>query len=364
MNLLSFRSRCLCVTVLGLAVGAPRAWAGGETVPSAGLKAAEQGSKARPKGAVAKPRDAAPKSKGAAAKPKEGAPKPKHAAAQPKHAAAQPTSASTTRPAPGPAAPAYHTTVVDHAADADRVGAYQQPVWTTTRQFTTTRVYVLPKGEAEIEYWLHTKGDLKSGHGPAFESQLEFSYGLGARFQLDVYLAMEQEHYDSALKLAAEKIELRYAFADWGRLPGNPTLYLEWIRQHEGPMKAEGKLLFGGELTPRVFWGLNLVYESELGGEYEGEWAVSYGLAAVLKRRLVLFGFEAKLEGAHVQDGHTPRFADVSFVIGPSLAIKPGRFHLLLVPLFGVKHVRGLEPGEPNETKGVYSIWAVAGVTL
>ncbi len=363
MTLLSFRSRYLCVTVLGLAVGAPRAWAGGETVPSAGLKAAEQGSKARPKDAAAKPKDEAPKSKAGAAKPRNAAAKPKHAAAKPKNAA-KPRNAATTPPARRADGPSYHTTVVDHAADADRVGAYQQPVWTTTRQFTTTRVYVLPKGEAEIEYWLRTRGDLKSGHGPAFESQLEFSYGLGARLQLDVYLAMEQEHYNSALKLAAEKIELRYAFADWGRLPGNPTLYLEWIRQHEGPMKAEGKLLFGGQFTPKVFWGLNLVYESELGGEYEGEWAVSYGLAAVLKRRLVLFGFEAKLEGAHVQDGHTPRFADLAFVIGPSLALKPGRFHILLVPLFGVKHVRGLQPGEPNETKGVYSIWAVAGVTL
>lgn len=317
-----------------------------DPVPAAGVKAAEQGTAAR-----AKPEDPA-----ARAKPEDPAARAKPADA--------PKVNDGANAQPGAHGRGYQTEVVARAADADRVGAYRQPVWTTKRQFTTTRVYVRPQGEAEIEYWLTTKGDLKKGTGPSFESQLEFSYGLGKRFQLDLYLTMKQDHYDTALRLAAEKIELRYAFADWGRIPGNPTVYLEWVRQHEGPMKLEGKLLFAGELSRKVFWGLNLVYESELGREYEGEWAVTYGLAAVLKRRLVLFGFEAKLQGAHVQDGKTPRFADLAFQVGPSLALKPGRFHILLVPMFGVKHVRGLAPGERNETKGIYTILAIAGIEL
>jgi len=36
----------------------------------------------------------------------------------------------------------------------DRIGDYAQPRWTADRLFSETRVYVIPKGKVEFEYWL------------------------------------------------------------------------------------------------------------------------------------------------------------------------------------------------------------------
>jgi len=38
--------------------------------------------------------------------------------------------------------------------EEQRIGSYQQPRWTATRRFPTTRVYVVPEGKVEFEYWL------------------------------------------------------------------------------------------------------------------------------------------------------------------------------------------------------------------
>ena len=35
--------------------------------------------------------------------------------------------------------------------EEQRIGEYRQPRWTATRRFTTTRVYVIPKGKAEFD---------------------------------------------------------------------------------------------------------------------------------------------------------------------------------------------------------------------
>src|SRR5687767_6840294 len=38
--------------------------------------------------------------------------------------------------------------------EEERVGSYAQPRWTATRRFPSTRVYVVPEGKVEFEYWL------------------------------------------------------------------------------------------------------------------------------------------------------------------------------------------------------------------
>ena len=37
----------------------------------------------------------------------------------------------------------------------DRIGDYAQPRWTADRLFSETRVYVIPKGKVEFEYWFN-----------------------------------------------------------------------------------------------------------------------------------------------------------------------------------------------------------------
>ena len=156
--------------------------------------------------------------------------------------------------------------------EEDRVGSYAQPRWTATRRFPSTRVYGVPEGKLEFEYWL--RPTINKDGSTDTRSLYELEIGLPHRFQLDLYLRTDQEG-DKGDMLLGEQIEVRWAFAGWGKIPGNPTVYFEYVMLEDRPDKIEPKLLLGGELAPRWHWGANLVAEIELGGERSHEYQLT-----------------------------------------------------------------------------------------
>ena len=50
--------------------------------------------------------------------------------------------------------------------EEERIGDYLQPRWTAHRRFGETRVYVVPKGMIEFEYWLIPKDALRPVASP------------------------------------------------------------------------------------------------------------------------------------------------------------------------------------------------------
>jgi hypothetical protein len=218
--------------------------------------------------------------------------------------------------------------------EEDRVGSYGQPRWTATRRFPGTRVYVIPEGKVEFEYWLRPTIEQ---HGPAEIRHLwELEFGLPYRFQLDLYYRIDQEG-DTSEWLQGEQVELRYALADWGVIPGNPTLYFEWVALEQRPDKIEPKILFGGEIAPRWHWGLNLVAELELGGEKEYEYQVTTGVSYSIIDSKFSAGVEAIGMISDV-DGDRGDFSHSEAIfIGPSLQYRPmPPMTLNFAPLFGV----------------------------
>lgn len=218
--------------------------------------------------------------------------------------------------------------------EEERVGAYEQPRWTATRRFPGTRIYVVPEGKMEFEYWL--RPTLRKGEPTEVRHLWEVEIGLPHRFQLDLYYRLDQEGDESEF-LIGEQIELRYALADWGVLWGNPTLYIEWVSLERRPDKIEPKLLLGGEIAPRWHWGLNLVGEFELGGEKEYEYAATGGLSyAVLDSRLSV-GVETIFSLADGAGSRGDFSESESLLIGPSIQLKPTpQATLNIAPLFGV----------------------------
>src|SRR5262245_18745956 len=98
-------------------------------------------------------------------------------------------------------------------AEEDRIGEYAQPRWTAHRRFGETRIYVIPKGMMEFEYWLIPK--IKKNGPTECTSQYEVEFGLPKRFQLDLYAVAHKIGNNDKLQIDAQKVELRYAFADW-----------------------------------------------------------------------------------------------------------------------------------------------------
>jgi hypothetical protein len=219
--------------------------------------------------------------------------------------------------------------------EEERIGSYAQPRWTAHRRFPTTRIYVRPEGEFAFEWWLEQKLNLEDPDQARYRSQYEFEFGLGYRLQIDLYLQTEQQGHHGPWELKAEKLELRWALADWGEIPLNPTLYVEYIRQHDAPPKIELKALLGEELASRVHFGLNLVFEHELGDEQENEYAITTGLSYSLVDELFSLGAEVRFATVDVS-GDRLSFDAWELLAGPSLAWSPvAPMHVLFVALFG-----------------------------
>jgi hypothetical protein len=257
-----------------------------------------------------------------------------------------------------PPADRYETQIKDTRPDqdSDRIGSYNQPRWSTRRRFPTTRVYVIPEDAVEFEWWLETKTPFSSADATRYRSLWELEFGLGHHLQLDLYLRTEKVNGGEWF-LESERVELRWALADWGVLWGNPTLYFEWIRPHEGVHKGEIKLLLGNEISPRWFWGANLSFERELGGStQENEYALTGALAYALVDGRFSVGAEVKLEAVDTRDNRF-NFDGVELLIGPSIQWRPTpRAHFDLVALIGAEAERS--------GTGSYDVGAVIQPTL
>jgi hypothetical protein len=228
--------------------------------------------------------------------------------------------------------------------EEQRIGSYAQPRWTARRRFPTTRVYVRPAETIAIEWWLETKLNLEDTDQARYRSQFEIEFGLGHRLQLDLYLQTEQDGHTAPLELKAEKVELRWALADWGLIPLNPTLYAEYVRQHDAPPKVEFKVLLAEELARGVHFGFNVVFEHELGAEQENEYALTTGVSYTIVDEVFSLGAEVKFETFDTKDERLT-FDNWELLGGPSLAWVPvPPMSILLVALFG------------NETEGEESV--------
>jgi hypothetical protein len=251
----------------------------------------------------------------------------------------------------------FKTTVVGKPEkDTDLVGEYKQPVWTTKRRFTDTEVYVLPPGELSLDFWFVTGGDLVSDGQPLNRWKLELEYGLGKRFLADFYLQFEQKGYLGELKVSQIELELRWAWADWGVLWGNPTIQVDYEFNTEAPQAMEAKLMFGDQFKDRWFWGVNLFYERQFGSPGEQEFGATMGMSYIFIYNRLLFGFElkAELEGEG-EDGMV--------LAGPSLQVRATKnIYLDLIPMFGVRFGEGLPSG--SDVVGAYQVYLILGSTF
>jgi hypothetical protein len=208
------------------------------------------------------------------------------------------------------------------------VGPYDQPWWTTERTFGTSRVYVRPPGTVEfVQHWTPEFNEPEVAH--AFREEVEI--GLPYRFQLDFYQNWNIEKSDAFYKGAS--IELRYALANWGKIPLNPTLYGEWSFNDRSSDVWEVKLLLGDTFCHRWNWAANLTYESKTGGEREREIQISQALTYALIDRTLNVGVEALWE---YKTAAASNEADYEFLVGPSINVHPTRNSFVTIaPLFG-----------------------------
>lgn len=213
-------------------------------------------------------------------------------------------------------------TIYGSPLDPDRkIGTYNQPNWTTERRFGAIRSYVIPEDRVEVEVWYKPKvyKDEEGGDQQIIRA-IEFEVGIANHLQFDFYYNQIKKQNEDDFEVEGYQTELRWAFADWGEILANPTIYLEYHTRVDAPDKAEIRFLFADDIAPKFHWSANVLAETELGGEeVEREYALTGGLSYNLVNSFAV-GAETKVEWADVEDnrGH---FGN-SVYVGPSLQLR------------------------------------------
>lgn len=188
---------------------------------------------------------------------------------------------------------------------------------------------------------------------------------MGGRFQLDLYAntLFERQGFNSTLEIRSWSAELRYALADWGVIPTNPTLYLEYILWNNQPgaeadqaaASVEGKLLLGDDLGDYWHWGSNLFCKHTLNGSVL-ETGVTLSVFRTIVDGALSAGFATQYSYESDADPGNVHIRFRGLYVGPSLQFRFAqreteeevngvktkkmrpRAHLDVEPIFGVTH--------------------------
>jgi Putative MetA-pathway of phenol degradation len=221
----------------------------------------------------------------------------------------------------------------DSILDPDTlVGPYNQPEWTEHRRFPFTRVFLQKEPwEIGVEQWWRAR--TYDGKPTAHRFIEEFEIGLPHRLQLDLYY--NWAHTDRTTHFDEFAVELRWALADWGQIPFNPTLYIEYafVNSDYGGDTLESKILFGDTIGKNWQWGLNLIFESEVSHELAKEFAVAGGIGYNFTPS---FSAGLEFQWKHETVAGQRSNPEIQFEIGPSVQWRLSKStHLDLVALFG-----------------------------
>ncbi len=226
------------------------------------------------------------------------------------------------------------------------IGPYNQPRWSARGRFSSdTDVYVLPPYLFYLD--LDYQATIPKHGSAAHKFTQEFELGLPYRFQLAYENNVETKNRHT--QVTEQTIEARYALADWGKIPLNPTLFAEYKfgvgkdydRQedpddplHRLPDAFEVRLLLGEQLGPKWQWALNLFHEQQTGGEKEWESGFSQAFSYAIRDEYLKAGVE--MQFIRETDQEDRSHPDYEFNIGPTLTWKPCKHARLdVATLFG-----------------------------
>jgi len=260
---------------------------------------------------------------------------------------------------------AFHSPCRAQTAEAEQIvvssegipSAYGAPPGISRSRFSNlTTAYVLPP-------WTFFFGEIYEGdafrHGPPdhlFTQEVE----MGLPYRFGVAAETEFERFDGGGGPSSASIEMRYALADWNKIPLNPTLFAEFkfgtgpIRHEEGmppagaggeeeengppqkPDAYEVRLLLAQDFGEKLEWAMNWFLENEIEGDRGREWgfAQSALMPVLLPEERLKVGVEMQYRNFTMKD--TRGDPQNSFVVGPTVAWKPSRnTRIDISPLFG-----------------------------
>jgi hypothetical protein len=248
--------------------------------------------------------------------------------------------------------------VEERPAGEELIGPYAQPRWSARGRFSAdTDVYVLPPYSFYVD--LDYDGTFPRKGQPDHLFVQEYELGLPRRFQ--IAWEFYQEAINGHRQIPFTLVEGRYAFADWGKIPLNPTLLAEFKwgtgkdyfgketdrgeggdSEEESVTKSisnsyEVRLLLGQEIGRSIEFAANLFMEQNLSGDRERELGLSSSWSYALRGEALKVGLETKYSNES-QPGKRHLARNI-FELGPAFTYKPSpHTRLDVAPLAGIGH--------------------------
>ena len=244
-------------------------------------------------------------------------------------------------------------------AGEELIGPYAQPRWSARGRFSAdTDVYVLPPFSLYLDLDYH--GTFPRAGKPDHLFTQEIELGLPYRFQ--VAFEMNEERQNGQTQVPFTTIEGRWAPANWGKIPFNPTIFAEYnfgtgkqypvqIGQNKSvdtgggvaegvrsasdiPNAYEFRLLLGQEIGKYIEFATNIFFDQDLSADREREVGFSTALSYAIRGEALKIGLESRYR--YVTDKVAGSQAKNLFEIGPAFAFKPSpHTRLDIAPLVG-----------------------------
>ncbi len=240
--------------------------------------------------------------------------------------------------------------------------AYGAPASFSRSRFANlTNAYVLPP--YGVYAGLIYAGSALRFNRPDHIFTQEIEVGLPHRFGVAIENGVQS--FRGRVQETTFSLEGRYAFADWNKIPLNPTVFVEYrkgigdILHDEGaphqlapgegdaaarqrqahiPDGVEVRLLLAADYHEKVEWALNLFFEQEIEADRGREWGFAQSIVVpVLPREQLKLGVE--MQYSNFTDKDTRGTPANRFILGPTAAFKPTRnTRIDISPLFGVTY--------------------------
>ena len=236
------------------------------------------------------------------------------------------------------------------------IGPYNQPRWSARGRFSAdTDVYVLPPYSFYLDLDYHGTFP-RVGKSDHLFTQ-EFELGLPYRFQLAFEL--DEELQNGRGQVPFTTIEARWAPVNWGKIPLNPTFFVEYnigtgkqyatqpgqnaMQGGEGesmtnvPDAYEVRLLLGQEIGKYIEFASNIFFDQDLWADREREIGFSTAASFAIRGEALKVGFETSYRNVS-QSGVGSKARNI-FELGPSFTIKPSpHTRIDVAPLCGTTH--------------------------